>query len=156
MTNRSCSYIVSSMNKQTPNAGEIFRNKCREANLKITPQRTIIFDALVNDKGHPTADIVFQRVRKKIPNISFDTVSRTLLSFVDMGLLKVVEGYGRPKRFDTDTDSHHHFQCLKCNKIIDFCNTGFDALEVPKEIKSRFIVTGKKVVLEGLCDSCKR
>ena len=144
------------MNKQTGDISRTFRNKCRKANLKITPQRTIIFDALVNDKGHPTADIVFQRVRKKIPNISFDTVSRTLLSFVDMGLLKVVEGYGRPKRFDTDTDSHHHFQCLKCNKIIDFCNTGFDALEVPKEIKSRFTVTGKKVVLEGLCDSCKR
>ncbi|MFA4991057.1 MAG: Fur family transcriptional regulator [Candidatus Omnitrophota bacterium] len=144
------------MNKQSLDAGEVLRNKCREANLKITPQRTIIFDALVNDKGHPTADIVFQRVRKKIPNISFDTVSRTLLSFVDMGLLKVVEGHGRPKRFDTDLDSHHHFQCLKCNKIIDFCNTGFDALEIPKEIKSRFTVTGKKVVLEGLCDSCKR
>jgi len=144
------------MNKQGLDAGEVFRNKCREANLKITPQRTLIFDALVNDKGHPTADIVFQRVRKKIPNISFDTVSRTLLSFVDMGLLKVVEGYGRPKRFDTDLDSHHHFQCLKCNKIIDFCNTGFDALEIPKEIKRRFTVTGKKVVLEGLCDSCKR
>ena len=144
------------MNKQVLDAGEVFRNKCREANLKITPQRTIIFDALINDKGHPTADIVFQRVRKKIPNISFDTVSRTLLSFVDMGLLKVVEGYGRPKRFDTDLDNHHHFQCLKCNKIIDFCNTGFDALEIPKEIKSRFTVTGKKVVLEGLCDSCKR
>jgi len=143
------------MNKQALEAGEIFRNKCREANLKITPQRTIIFDALVNDKGHPTADIVFKRVRKKIPNISFDTVSRTLLSFVDMGLLKVVEGYGRPKRFDTDLDNHHHFQCLKCNKIKDFCNTGFDALEIPKEIKSRFTVTGKKVVLEGLCDSCK-
>jgi len=144
------------MNKQGLDVEEVFRSKCREANLKITPQRTIIFDALINDKGHPTADIVFQRVRKKIPNISFDTVSRTLLSFVDMGLLKVVEGYGRPKRFDTDTGSHHHFQCLKCNKIIDFCNTGFDTLEIPKDIKSRFTVTGKKVVLEGFCDSCKR
>ena len=144
------------MNKKSLDAGEVLRNKCREANLKITPQRTIIFDALVNDKGHPTADIVFQRVRKKIPNISFDTVSRTLLSFVDLGLLKVVEGYGRPKRFDTDTDSHHHFQCLKCNKIIDFCDAGFDSLEIPREIKSRFTVTGKKVVLEGLCDSCRK
>lgn len=144
------------MNKQVLDADKIFHNKCREANLKITPQRTIIFDALMNDKGHPTADIVFQKVRKKIPNISFDTVSRTLLSFVDMGLLKVVEGYGRPKRFDTDTDSHHHFQCLKCNKIIDFCDTSFDAIEIPKDIKSKFTVTGKKVVLEGLCDSCKR
>jgi Fur family transcriptional regulator, peroxide stress response regulator len=144
------------MNKQGLDAGEIFRNKCREANLKVTPQRTIVFDALANDKGHPTADIVFQKVRKKIPNISFDTVNRTLLSFADMGLLKVVEGYGRPKRFDTDIDSHHHFQCLKCNKIIDFRDKTLDAIEVPKDIKSRFTITGKKVVLEGFCDSCRR
>jgi Fur family transcriptional regulator, peroxide stress response regulator len=144
------------MNKQAGDRNEIFRSKCRETNLKITPQRMIIFESLIDDKGHPSADIVFKKVRKKIPNVSFDTVNRTLLSFVDLGLLKVVEGYGRPKRFDPDTDSHHHFQCLKCNKIIDFCDTGFDALEIPKEIKSRFTVTGKKVVLEGLCDSCKR
>ncbi len=144
------------MDKQTKDTAEIFRSKCREKNLKVTPQRTIIFESLADDKGHPTADIVFQKVRKKIPNISFDTINRTLLSFVDMGLLKVVEGYGRPKRFDTDLDNHHHFQCLKCNKIIDFCDKGFDAIEIPKDIKNKFTVTGKKVVLEGLCNSCKK
>lgn len=144
------------MDKRRKGTAEIFRAKCRESNLKVTPQRTIIFESLADDKGHPSADIVFQRVRKKIPNISFDTVNRTLLSFVDLGLLKVVEGYGRPKRFDTDVDSHHHFQCLSCNKIIDFCDKTLDAVEVPKDIKSRFTITGKKVVLEGLCDLCRK
>ena len=144
------------MDKQARDINEIFRTKCREANLKITPQRTIILESLINDKSHPSADIVFQRVRKKIPNVSFDTVNRTLLSFVDMGLLKVVEGHGRPKRFDPDMDNHHHFQCLKCNKIIDFDDRSFDAIEVPAAIKNKFTVTGKKVVLEGLCDSCRK
>ena len=134
---------------------EVFRKTCKEGNLKITPQRTAIYEALINDKEHPSADVVFQRIRKKIPNISFDTVNRTLLSFVDLGILKVVEGYGRPKRFDPDTDSHHHFQCTRCNKIIDFCDKALDAIEVPKNIKNRFTVTGKKVVIEGLCDSCR-
>ena len=156
MTNKNYSYIVFIMNKQSGEVSETFRNKCREANLKITPQRMIIFESLVDDKGHPSADVVFQKVRKKIPNISFDTVNRTLLSFVDMGLLKVVEGYGRPKRFDPDMESHHHFQCVKCNKIIDFCDKTLDAIEVPKDIRSRFTVTGKKVVIEGLCDSCRK
>ena len=134
---------------------ETFHQKCKEGNLKITPQRAAIYETLVNDKGHPSADVVFQRIRKKIPNISFDTVNRTLLSFADIGLLKIVEGFGRPKRFDPDMESHHHFQCIKCNKIIDFCDKTFDALEIPKDIKNRFTVTGKKVVLEGICDSCK-
>jgi len=135
---------------------EAFHKKCKEGNLKITPQRMAIYEALINDKAHPSADVVFQRIRKKIPNISFDTVNRTLLSFADLGLLKVVEGYGRPKRFDPDTESHHHFQCTKCNKIIDFCDKTLDAIEVPKDIKNRFTVTGKKVVIEGLCDSCRK
>ncbi|MDD5238373.1 MAG: transcriptional repressor [Candidatus Omnitrophica bacterium] len=144
------------MDKQAKDINEIFRTKCREENLKITPQRMIILESLINDKSHPSADIVFQRVRKKLPNVSFDTVNRTLLSFVDMGLLKVVEGYGRPKRFDPDTDNHHHFQCLKCNKIIDFNDRSFDAIEVPAAIKNKFTITGKKVVLEGICDSCRK
>ena len=135
---------------------EVFRKKCKEGNLRITPQRTAIYEALINDKAHPSADVVFQRIRKKIPNISFDTVNRTLLSFVDLGILKVVEGYGRPKRFDPDTESHHHFQCTRCNKIIDFSDKTFDAIEVPRNIKNKFTVTGKKVVIEGLCDSCKK
>ncbi len=156
MTNKNNSYIVSNMNNPRIDTFEVFHKKCKEGNLKITPQRTAIYEALVNDKAHPSADVVFQRIRKNIQNISFDTVNRTLLSFVDLGLLKVVEGYGRPKRFDPDTDSHHHFQCVKCNKIIDFSDKALDAIEIPKDIKNRFTVTGKKVVLEGFCDSCKR
>jgi Fur family peroxide stress response transcriptional regulator len=144
------------MNNKRNLAFEIFHKKCKEGNLKITPQRTTIYKSLFNDKGHPSADAIFQRVRKNIPNISFDTVNRTLLSFVDIGLLKMVESYGRPKRFDPDVGNHHHFQCLKCNKIIDFCDKALDAIEVPKDIKNRFTVTGTKVVLEGLCDSCKK
>ena len=144
------------MNHPAYGSTEIFHKKCKEGNLKITPQRTAIFEALVNDKGHPSADVIFRRIRKKISNVSFDTVNRTLLSFVDLGILKVVEGYGRPKRFDPDLESHHHFQCVKCNKIIDFCDKTLDAIEVPKDIKNKFTVTGKKVVIEGFCNSCKK
>lgn len=142
-------------NKRSP-AFDLFHKKCKEANLKITPQRTIIYEALFNDKGHPSADVIFQKVREKVPHISYDTVNRTLLSFVGIGLIKMVEGYGRPKRFEPDTGSHHHFQCVKCNKIIDFYDKALNAIEIPKDIKNKFTVTGKKVVIEGLCDSCKK
>lgn len=135
---------------------EFFQKKCREGNLKITPQRSAIYEALAKDRGHPCADVVFQRIRKKIPNISFDTVNRTLLTFAGLGLLKVVEGHGRPKRFDPQTHSHHHFQCIKCNKIIDFYDKALDAIKVPKDIESRCRVTDKKVVLEGICADCKK
>ncbi len=135
---------------------EVFQQKCKEGKLKLTPQRIAIYQSLLNDKEHPCANTVFQKIRERIPNISFDTVNRTLLSFVDLGILKVVEGYGRPKRFDPDTDSHHHFQCLKCNRITDFYDKTFDAIAVPKDLKSKFMITGKKVVLEGVCQLCRK
>jgi len=155
LTDSSYSYIVTSMNNKAHRNIDVFLDRCKAAHLRITPQRSIIYESLLSDKGHPSAEAVFNRVRKKIPSISFDTVNRTLLSFADIGLLKVVEGYGRPKRFDTDIEKHHHFRCLKCNKIIDFYNQGFDALEIPGVLKKKYVITGKKVVLEGVCDVCK-
>lgn len=144
------------MNRQASGARGLFQAKCRQAGLKITPQRLIIYESLASDKSHPCAEEVFRKAKEKFPNISFDTVNRTLLSFAGIGMLKVVEGHGRPKRFDPDMKSHHHFQCIKCARIIDFHNPYYDALDVPGSIKGVSAVTGKKVVLEGLCSNCKR
>jgi Fur family peroxide stress response transcriptional regulator len=133
-----------------------FTTKCQENNLKVTPQRTAIYQELLGAHDHPSADAIHKRVRKKFPHISLDTVNRTVLAFADLGIVKVVEGYGRPKRFDPNIENHHHFQCIKCHKIIDFHNRGYDQLEVPRDMKSKLTVLNKKVVLEGLCAECKK
>lgn len=144
------------MNKEKDGMNKLFYAKCKEAKLKITPQRITIYESLWGDKGHPSAEVIFKRVRKKIPNISFDTVNRTLLSFVGADLIRLVRGHGRPKRFDPNLEGHHHFKCNKCNRIIDIYDKNLDALEIPKDIKRRFIVTGKRLVIEGICDSCRK
>jgi Fur family peroxide stress response transcriptional regulator len=133
-----------------------FTKRFKDNNLRVTPQRTAILKEIINDRTHPTVDNIFQRIHQKYPNISFDTVNRTLSSFSEAGLLKVVEGYGNPKRYDSDTSSHHHFRCLKCNRIIDFKNKNFDDIELPPDISKRFTVLHKKVVLEGICDKCAK
>jgi Fur family peroxide stress response transcriptional regulator len=131
-----------------------FRQKCKEHNLKITPQRIIIYDELSKSKDHPSADTLFKKARKTLPNISFDTVNRTVLTFARIGVVNVVEGNGDPKRFDPDTCSHHHLRCIKCNKIIDFQSSYYDNLKIPDEIKDRFTVLKKRVCIEGICSEC--
>jgi Fur family peroxide stress response transcriptional regulator len=133
---------------------DMFWRKSKENGLKITPQRTAIFQELLKAKDHPTADDIHKRIVKKIPNISFDTVNRTLLTFSKIGMIKVVEGYGQAKRYDPDLGIHHHFRCIRCGRIIDFHNKDYDNIAVPAEINKRFTVTSKKVVLEGLCGKC--
>jgi Fur family peroxide stress response transcriptional regulator len=144
---------------QNKNKGDplvTFTAKCKKHNLKVTPQRIAIFKELIKLKNHPSAEFLFQIVRRDFPNISFDTVNRTLLTFSKIGIVDVVEGHGRQRRFDPDMSSHHHFHCMECGRIIDFRNENYDSLKVPADIKKKFTVHSKRVVLKGTCDVCKK
>ena len=134
----------------------VFFKRSRDNGLKITPQRSAIYQELIKAKDHPSADIIYKRIIKKIPNISFDTVNRTLLTFSKIGITNIVEGYGQPKRYDPDMHAHHHFRCIQCNSIIDFHNKDYDNIAVSEDIKKQFTVINKKVVLEGFCNKCRK
>lgn len=135
---------------------DFFRAKCKEHKLKLTPQRIAIYEELTKSKDHPVAEKLFHAVSKKFPYISLDTVYRTLLTFVQIGIADMVEGYGNQRRFDPNTNTHHHAHCLKCGKIIDFSSTEYDKLEVPRDIQEEFTVTSKKVVIKGICRKCQQ
>jgi Fur family peroxide stress response transcriptional regulator len=132
-----------------------FESICREHSLSITPQRVAIYKELISSAEHPSAINIYKKVRGYYPNISLDTVNRTLLTFHKIGLAKIVESTGEPKRFDPNLESHHHFRCISCGEIIDFRDESYDALEIPAEIKEKFVVLEKKVHLEGFCDQCR-
>ena len=132
-----------------------FESICREHGLSITPQRVAIYKELISSAEHPSAVTIFNKVREYYSNISLDTVNRTLLTFSKIGLAKVVESSGDPKRFDPNLEPHHHFRCISCGEIIDFRDEFYDALEIPTKIKEKFVVLEKKVHLEGFCDQCK-
>lgn len=142
------------MNINIDSGMERLKNKCMEHNLRITPQRTEIYRELLKAKDHPSADVLYKRVRGQLPNISFDTVYRTLLSFFEIGIVDIVEGYGDPKRFDPDTQNHHHCRCVRCGNITDFYSELYNNIEIPGEIKKEFNVTKKRMLLEGICKNC--
>ncbi len=128
----------------------------KKHNLKMTPQRAAIYNEIVGSKEHPATVKIFKKVREVFPNISFDTVNRTLSTFVDIGLIKSVEYSGESRRFDPNTKKHHHFICVKCGRIIDFESREFDNLNIPEDIKKRYEVLEYKVTIEGICDRCKK
>jgi Fur family peroxide stress response transcriptional regulator len=133
-----------------------FIQHCKNFDLKITPQRCAIYKKLMQAKNHPTADEMFHIVKMEFPNISYDTVNRTLLTFAEIGLVDVIPTKGGPRRFDPDMDKHHHFHCFDCGKIVDFSSDKFDNLRIPKHIQNDFTVFTKRVVLNGLCKQCRK
>lgn len=132
-----------------------FITKCKQADLKVTPQRIAIFEQLVQSANHPTADNMFKSIRSKLPHISFDTVNRTLQTFSQIGIVDIVESFSGARRFDPNFKNHHHIHCIKCGDIIDFYNDEFDNLEVPKAIMNKNKVISKRVVLNVICEKCE-
>jgi len=134
---------------------ETFRVRCRAAGLKVTPQRIAVYKELINTDEHPSAEKLYQKIKKALPNISLDTVNRTLLTLDEIGAAFIVEGSGDPKRFDGNIETHQHFKCTKCRKIFDFHHKPFDNIKVPASIKRKFTILRKTVYLEGICNFCR-
>lgn len=133
---------------------QAFLDICQQNKLKVTPQRVAIYQELLKSNTHPTADSIHQIVKREYPNISYDTVNRTLLTFAKIGVVDVVETFGGAKRFDPNVTNHHHLHCTQCGKIIDFQNQAYDNLKVLEGMSDNFQVISKRVVLKGLCKTC--
>lgn len=135
---------------------ESFAEICKASQLKVTPQRMAIYRELLVSTEHPTVDAMFQIVKKEFPNISYDTVSRTMLTFAQIGIVDIVEVYGGAKRFDPDVADHHHLHCVSCGNILDFHNDQYNNLEIPDEVRQNFRVLSSRVVLKGICEECTK
>jgi Fur family transcriptional regulator, peroxide stress response regulator len=135
-------------------AAELFKSISRKHKIRVTPQRVEIFKELSASYNHPSTNSIYKKVKLSLPNISFDTVYRTLLMFAEKGIVRTVEGTGDETRFEPNLEAHHHFRCLKCGRIIDFRDESLNDIKIPEDIKNRFKVLTKRVVVEGLCESC--
>ena len=142
------------LNTNKQNSLAFFRDRCKRHSLNITPQRTAIYQELIKAKDHPDSEDIYKKIKNVFPEISLDTVYRTLSKFAEIGLIHLVEGYGEVKRYDPDINNHHHFRCRQCNKIIDFRDESYDNLRVPNAFQKNFRVTNVKIILEGTCDEC--
>lgn len=89
------------------------------ATLKYSRQRESIKKYLAGTKEHPTADMVYENVKKSYPNISLGTVYRNLNLLAEIGeAIKITTPDGGD-RFDGCTAPHYHFICTDCGSVLD-------------------------------------
>ena len=86
---------------------------------KYSKQREAILNFLTQSKDHPTADVIYEEIRKEYPNISLGTVYRNLSLFVEEGpACSLTPGDGK-EHFDGTVQPHYHFYCRKCRQVMD-------------------------------------
>ena len=91
-----------------------------EKGLKVTHQRIVVYQLLMNSSSHPTAEQIFGEIKLKYPSISLATVYKTLETFVENKLINKVSSPQGPMRYDARTDNHNHIYISNTDEILDF------------------------------------
>jgi Fur family ferric uptake transcriptional regulator len=123
--------------------------------LRQTDARRIILEEIMNLDTHPTADEVYDMVRKRIPKVSLGTIYRNLEILSEKGLIQKLEVGGAQKRFDGNTGTHYHLRCLKCGRVIDLTSHPLKEIEETISRLGDWEIIGHRLELIGLCLDCK-
>ena len=135
---------------------EDIQHKFRDCGLKSTPQRTAIYQALVQSITHPTAEDLFAQVSPAYPMLSLNTVYYTLGVLRTAGLVQEVNiGHDRA-RFDANLTPHHHVICQGCQTILDVMDPRLNRLASPSELPKDFHITSYQVAFRGYCSTCRK
>ena len=133
-----------------------FADVCRSSDVRTTHQRTEIYRELARTDEHPDAETIYAQVRKRIPEISLDTVYRTLRMLEQKGIISRVGSLGERTRFDANTDRHHHFVCTQCGFMGDFYSEAWNDFRAPSDVEAMGTVDSVHVELRGFCKTCQR
>ena len=126
----------------------------RESGIQPSAQRVAVGDYVLYTNEHPSADLVWKRVRERFPWISRATVYNTLNLFVDKGLLQRLNLSEDSIVFDPITETHHHFIDEKSGVIHD---VPWDRVQVCNiESLREFDVHDYQVVMRGSLKGARR
>ncbi len=123
--------------------------------LQVTYQRLAVYQALYFTKEHPSAEAIYQQVKKRFPMISLGTVYKTLERFHDVGLIQKVCPLTEVARYDAAMSPHVHTVCLECQSVQDVSEPMME-WKLPLLERNGFKVTGRQVLLQGYCASCRK
>jgi Fur family ferric uptake transcriptional regulator len=139
-------------------AKDNFTKYLKSGSYRITPERFVILDAVMNYDGHFDADELFFQVKTSGQKVSRATVYNTLDLLQDCGLIskyrfgenhsRYEKAFGRPH--------HHHLICLECGDIIEFVNDRIEKIQKEVSDENKFTVQTSTLQIFGTCQKCKK
>jgi Fur family peroxide stress response transcriptional regulator len=128
--------------------------RLRSEGLKVTPQRVAILNFLDGNKSHPSVDEIYREVSKNFPSLSLATVYNTLDTLERIREVQSVTIDPSRKRYDPETQPHHHLMCRSCGTIRDIHTDFGSSLSVPASCSGDFRVESASVAFRGVCRDC--
>jgi Fur family ferric uptake transcriptional regulator len=126
----------------------------KKSNLRMTRQRKVILEELRKVNTHPSADELYEIVRKRLPRISLGTVYRNLEILSESGNIRKIEPGCSLKRFDGNPSEHCHIRCVSCGRVVDAPMTPDLEIDLEQVNSTDFKIIGHKLEFLGLCPQC--
>ncbi len=121
---------------------------------KVTPQRVLIYQALVGDTSHPTGEQLHARLQGLLPHLSLTTVYAALNDLADAGELRRFQAGDGQVHYDPDTRPHAELVCVRCQRIDD-APAPHGQTPLP-DVVGGYRVFARTELLHGLCPECQR
>ena len=129
--------------------------RLREWEVRVTPQRLAIAEAVLNSTDHPTVQQIYERVRDHFPSMTLATIYSTLGVLQRSGLIQELP-FQRMSRYEANMEPHVNLVCIQCENVID-TDTGQEMVVRLKNRISRqsnFKVAWQRVDFYGWCPRC--
>ena len=119
---------------------------------RFSRQREQIYQAVCAAKTHPSAQMVYDDLKKDLPKLSLGTVYRNLHQMAEEGTL--VELDGPVARFDAITVPHTHIRCERCGGVRDVDLPYDPELDRMAERAGGWTVHSHSLMFCGICPAC--
>src|ERR1041385_9024109 len=100
-------------------SGARINERLATGGFRFTTRREHVYNVLSQERDHPTAEQVFMRAKKAMPDISMATVYNCLDALGKCGLVKQVNLDRGAMRFCPNMHEHCHFYCENCGGVYD-------------------------------------
>jgi len=121
---------------------------------KATPQRIAICRIALNSRIHPSAQQVYDEVKKIHPTVSLATIYKTLEVLRDLDLVQEINLPKGQARFDSYMTPHINLICLKCGAITDLDDKTIKEITRKVTASTKFKPTGHCMDVYGICQKC--
>lgn len=133
------------------------RDAFHAAGMRLTRQRSAIYNELRGRFDHPDVESLFRAVKPRIPQLSLFTVYRTVNALESAGLVWRVATWKGHARYDGHVEAHAHFLCETCSRLDDVDTRG--ACHGLRE-HAKGCVSGEvrrvDILIAGECEECAR
>lgn len=123
--------------------------------LKVTPQRLAIYKVLYDTTAHPTAEDIYNALRKTHPTMSLATVYKTLDALKKADLATELNIGDDSSRYDATVKSHPHMVCFECGKVMDLHTDSLASFIEQVQEETDFDIYSEKVYFYGICKNCR-